>query len=90
MSSGDIKESQLSSSSFYKESQSSLGHSPHRARLGGVGYWSPAGGSASIDGQQFLQITFKKPIQLKMVCLTLVLKEGLGRFSYLACRFKIF
>ena len=68
MRSGNIKESQLISSSFYKETHSSLGHSPHQARFGGAGYWSPFGGSASIDGGQFLQISFKTPIQLKMVC----------------------
>lgn len=68
MRSGNIKESQLLSSSFYKETHSSLGHSPHQARFGGAGYWSPFGGSASIDGGQFLQISFKTPIQLKMVC----------------------
>ena len=44
-----MKESQLLSSSFFKTSQDSLGHSPHRARLGSSGHWSPADGSASID-----------------------------------------
>ena len=68
MRSGNIKESQLLSSSFYKETHLSLGHSPHKARFGGAGYWSPAGGSGSIDNGQFLQIAFKTPIQLKMVC----------------------
>ena len=68
MRSGDIKDSQLLSSSFYKETHFSLGHSPRQARFGGAGYWSPVGGSASIDSGQFLQIDFKIPIQLKMVC----------------------
>ena len=68
MRSGGIKDSQLLSCSFYKETHLSLGHSPHQARFGGAGYWSPVGGSASIDSGQFLQIAFKTPIQLKMVC----------------------
>ena len=67
MKSGRIKESQLFSSSFYKETHTLLGRSPHQARLGGAGYWSPVGGHASIDSQQFLQIAFETPIQLKMV-----------------------
>ncbi|XP_078382530.1 uncharacterized protein LOC144665215 isoform X2 [Oculina patagonica] len=67
MKSGRIKESQILSSSFYKETHASLGHSPHQARLGGAGYWSPVGGSASIDSEQFLQIAFETPIQLKMI-----------------------
>ncbi|XP_020631092.1 neuropilin-2-like [Orbicella faveolata] len=67
MRSGGIKESQFLSSSFYKETHFSLGHSPHQARFGGAGYWSPVGGSASIDSGQFLQIAFKTPMQLKMI-----------------------
>ncbi|KAJ7362177.1 Milk fat globule-EGF factor 8 protein [Desmophyllum pertusum] len=66
MKSGRIKEGQLFSSSFYKETHHSLGHSPHRARLDGPGYWSPVNGNASTDGEQFLQIAFETPIQLKM------------------------
>lgn len=69
MRSGGIKESHLLSSSCYKETHSALGRSPHRARFGGASYWSPVGGSASINSEQFLQIAFETPIQLKMVCL---------------------
>lgn len=68
MRSGGIKESHLLSSSCYKETHSALGHSPHKARFGSASYWSPVGGSASIDSEQFLQIAFETPIQLKMVC----------------------
>ena len=68
MRSGGIRESQLFSSSFHKETHFAVGQSPNKARFGGAGYWSPVGGSASLDSEQFLQITFKTPIQLKMVC----------------------
>ena len=74
MRSGGIKGSQLLSSSFHKETHFALGHSPSKARFGGAGYWSPVGGSASIDSEQFLQITFKTPIQLKMVCSKMLFK----------------
>ena len=70
MRSGYIKESQFLSSSFFKTSQDSLGHSPHRARLGSSGHWSPADGSASIDREQFILINFERFIRLKMVCLS--------------------
>ncbi|XP_066022537.1 neuropilin-1a-like [Pocillopora verrucosa] len=66
MRSGYIKESQLLSSSFFKTSQDSPGHSPHRARLGSSGHWSPADGSASIDREQFILINSERFIRLKM------------------------
>ncbi|PFX17234.1 Lactadherin [Stylophora pistillata] len=69
MRSGYIKESQLLSSSFFKTSQNSLGDSPHHARLGSSGHWSPAAGSASIDREQFIQINFGRFIQLKVIAL---------------------
>ena len=77
MNSGRIKESQLLSSSFHKDAHNSLGHSPQEARLGEVGYWTPVGRNASIDGQQFLQITFESPIRLKMVCVKTVIDTDL-------------
>lgn len=77
MRSGGIKESHLLSSSFYKETHSALGRSPHKARFGSVRYWSPVGGPASIDSEQFLQIAFETPIQLKMVCSKSFLMENI-------------
>ncbi len=77
MKSGRIKESQILSSSFYKETHGSLGHSPHQARLGGAGYWSPVGGSASIDSEQFLQLAFETFIQLKMVSIRSQSNKGM-------------
>ena len=68
---GRIKESQLSSSSFHKDAHDLLGHSPHLARLGGVGYWTPVGGNASTDREQFIHINFESPIFLKMVSIIL-------------------
>lgn len=68
MKSGLIMESQVWSSSFHKDSNTSLGRSPHQARLGGKGYWTPVGGNASNDRKQFLEIKFQSPINLKMVC----------------------
>ena len=67
MRSGRIKESQILSSSFYKDSNDSLGRSPHQARLGGEGYWTPVGRNTSTDGNQFLQINFESPVRLKLV-----------------------
>ena len=67
MRSGRIKESQIQSSSFYKDSNDSHGRSPHQARLGGEGYWTPVGRNTSTDGNQFLQINFESPVRLKLV-----------------------
>ena len=67
MKSGRIKESQIQSSSFHKDFSNSHGRSPHQARLGGEGYWTPVGRNTSTDGNQFLQINFESPVRLKLV-----------------------
>ena len=67
MKDGEIKESQLSSSSYMKTKRNKTGNCPHFSRPGSVGVFMVEDGMLHYDRNNFLQVDFRTKTKVEMV-----------------------